>query len=157
MRDPIIDFAVRRVLSPVRLGMRRLELLARLGPPEGTTGQPAGEPVMWCHDDLQIGLSGHGVVDYIAVEPAGSRIAPPAPIQLGPIETPTKDTLLRGLASRGEAAVECTPFVPDETWWRVPTSGMLMFSCEDGRLNNIHLSSRHLGGGTRSASAPIGT
>jgi hypothetical protein len=140
MLDPIADFAVRGALGPLRLGMHRSELLAALGPPEGTTGQPGGEPVMWCYEDLQIGLSGHRVVWYIAIEPSGSRITLPAPMRPGPIEAPAKDALLRDLASRGEAAEECAPYVSDELWWRVPTSGVLMSFCEDGPLDNIHIS-----------------
>ncbi|GLX05469.1 hypothetical protein [Microbispora sp. NBRC 16548] len=144
MLDPIINFAVRGALDPLRLGMHRSELLAALGPPQGTTGQPEGKPVMWCYDDLQIGLSGHHMVWYIALEPSGSRITLPAPMRPGPIEAPAKDALLRDLASRGEAAEECAPYAPGELWWRVPASGVLMSFCADGPLDNIHISDRSL-------------
>ncbi|MEU7885651.1 hypothetical protein AB0B54_09135 [Microbispora bryophytorum] len=144
MLDPITDFAARGALGPLRLGMHRSELLAELGPPDGTTGQPEGEPVMWCYDDLQIGLSGHHVVWHIAIEPSGSRITLPAPMRPRMIEAPAKDTLLRDMASRGEAAEECVPYAPGESWWRVPTSGVLLSFREDGSPNNIHLSDSSL-------------
>ncbi len=62
----------------------------------------------------------------------------------GPIEAPAKDALLRDLASRGEAAEECAPYAPGELWWRVPASGVLMYFCADGPLDNIHISDRSL-------------
>ncbi|MEV4293414.1 hypothetical protein [Microbispora rosea] len=139
MGDPITDFAVRGTLSCLRLAMRRSELLTELGPPEGSTGQPEGEPVMWCYDDIQIGLSGHHVVWHIAIEPSGSRITLPAPVCPGRIEAPAKDALLRDLASRGEGVEECTPYVPDELWWRVRTSGVLMSFSDEGLLDNLHI------------------
>ncbi|WP_432868607.1 hypothetical protein [Microbispora rosea] len=144
MGDPISDFAVRGSLGSLRLGMRRSELLAEFGPPEGSTGQPEGEPVMWCYDDIQIGLSGHHVVWYFAIEPSGSRITLPAPMRLGRIEAPAKDVLLRDLASRGEAVEECAPYAPDELWWRVPSSGVLMSFSDEGLLDNLHISDTSL-------------
>ncbi|MGI5162171.1 hypothetical protein [Microbispora sp. CA-102843] len=124
--------------------MHRSELLAELGPPEGTTGQPEGDAVSWCYADLELGLSVRHLVWYIAIEPSCFRITLPARMHLGPIETPAKDTLLRDLASRGEAVEACAPYVPDELWWRVPASGVLMSFSEDGWLDNVHTSDRSL-------------
>ncbi|MEU9884427.1 hypothetical protein [Sphaerisporangium sp. NPDC051011] len=72
----------------------------------------------------------------MAVEPVGEIAEfPRGSYESVRVPAPRRDELLAALREAGEVVVETQPYVPDQTWWQVVTSGVLMYFDEDGLLS----------------------
>ncbi|MEU8268936.1 hypothetical protein AB0B89_17420 [Sphaerisporangium sp. NPDC049002] len=132
----IVGFAATGDLKGLEIGDPWFKALRVLGPPDGETEGP--DDKMYAFAGVQIGRSRSDVIWYIAIEPAGENVNLPVGLcDSGRGLTPRRDELLAALRDRGEVVIETQPYVPDETWWQVVGSGVLMDFDEDGLLSVV--------------------
>ncbi|MGI5529916.1 hypothetical protein ACQEVX_21780 [Streptomyces syringium] len=112
------------------------DIVAAWGEPDGLASE---DPVFCLYGDVQLGFSAEGSLTHIAVEPDGDTVSVPGDGDTFSDErVPRLSEALSRLAEDGYGATKCAPFVPDETWWRIDRSGVLVPDDPDDRLTAIH-------------------
>lgn len=140
--EEVFKFASTGRLGLLAVDMSVHEVLRLMGMPDGITGEL---PAIYVYDDLQLGISGDGILWYLAVEPSGSAMVVPSPIGSGSEGiTPSMSEFMNYLHSQGEDAVRCEPFAAGEFWWRIPSSGVLLSFDDECILTAAHYSDTSL-------------
>ncbi|WP_182905625.1 hypothetical protein [Microbispora sp. H13382] len=140
MSDVVMSFARTGKLRSIGIGMRFDEVIALLGPADGSTG---GDDAIYAFEDLQLGFSANRMLWLIQVEPRGEVLVLPTVLGGEMIrKTTDRSSFLQDLRSDGYDVERCEPFAKGELWWKVLRSGVLVRFGDNGLLETMQLARR---------------